>query len=269
MKTLRDSRVLITGGARGIGFAMAEAFAREGAEIILCDVQGELLEESYQRLVAAGYRARRYRFDVTDLGAIRDLTDWVHREVGTLHVLVNNAGVVFGGPFLDQPLDKHLLTYKVNIEGVVAMTHAFLGDLIAATEGHLVNVASASGFIGLPQGSTYASSKWAVIGFSESIRQELQQSHAHVGVTTVCPSYVSTGMFEGARAPILTNFLTPKSVAEKTVAAVKKNKPFVLEPWLVKLTPALMGMLPTFLSDKVADLTGASKSMHAWQGHGK
>jgi short-subunit dehydrogenase len=150
----------------------------------------------------------------------------------------------------------------------MTMTHAFLPDLIAAPRGHLVNLASASGFIGLPNGATYASSKWAVIGFSESIRLELRsQGHKNVDVTTVCPTYVDTGMFEGARPPRTTRVLTPDLLAAKIVEAVEQRKVWVLEPWIVKITPMLKSCLPTPVSDFLSDALGASSSMDNWRGH--
>lgn len=119
----------------------------------------------------------------------------------------------------------------MNTLGLVAMTHAFLPDLLAGTDGHVVNVASASAFIGLPFGATYASSKWAVLGFSESLALELcLQGHGHVHVTAICPSYVTTGLFDGARAPRLTRLLTADRVADLTVRAVLANKPHVRAP---------------------------------------
>jgi short-subunit dehydrogenase len=147
------------------------------------------------------------------------------------------------------------------------MAHAFLADLAERPEAHLVQIASASGFIGLPFGATYASSKWAVVGFSESIRMELRQTgRGHVGVTTVCPSYVQTGMFDGARAPRLTRLLTPERVATLTVRAVLRGRAFVLTPWLVRLTPILNAALPRRVFDPVARLFGATTSMASWHG---
>ena len=91
--------------------------------------------------------------------------------------------------------------------------------------------------------------------------------HDHVGVTTVCPSYVATGMFEGVKPPLLTRFLTPERLAKKIVDAMKNDQVFVLEPWMVKVTPLLMGALPARATDFLADFLGASSSMTEWRGH--
>src|SRR5262249_47081726 len=158
--------------------------------------------------------------DLTDSSRILGLREQVHGG-GPLDVLVNNAGIVFGGAFLDVPLERHFTTYRLNTESLVAMTHAFLPDLIAGSDGHVVNMGSASGFIGLPFGATYASSKWAVLGFSESLALEMELlGHRHVHVACVCPSYVTTGLFDGARPPRTTRMLTADRVADLTVRAV-------------------------------------------------
>ena len=268
MKSLAGKRVLITGGARGVGLALARAFGAESAVVLLSDLDDEALEAARGELEGRGVSCRSYHLDVTDLGSIEAAREKIHEEVGPIDVLVNNAGVVYGGPFLDVPVERHLATYRVNVDGVVAMTHAFLQDLLLAKEGHLVNVASASGFVGLPYGSSYASSKWAVVGFSESIRLELKKSgHHHVGVTAVCPLYVDTGMFEGAAPPRLTRFLKPEELGQKVLAAIRDDDAYVLEPWLAKLTPVLAHALPKKLSDLLAEIFGATTSMQSWKGH--
>jgi all-trans-retinol dehydrogenase (NAD+) len=268
MKEISGKRVLITGGAGGLGHAMARRFAAEGAELVLTDVVGATLRDMVADFVKRGVPCRGYELDVTDPAAILAVRDQVHAEAGPIAVLVNNAGIVHGGPFLEVPLARHLKTYRVNVDGVVAMTHAFLPDLIASPEGHLVNVASASGFVGLPFGSSYASSKWAVIGFGESLRLELKKlGHRHVGVTSVCPGYVDTGMFEGVKPPKLTKFLTADQVAGEVLDAIRQKSPFMLEPWLIKITPFLANSLPTPVTDLLSDLFGASTGMKSWKGH--
>lgn len=267
MRNLAGKRVLITGSASGIGRALAERLAAERAVLLMVDLNEALLEETARAMAAAGATVRPYVADVTDTPALVALRERVLAEGGPIDVLVNNAGVVFGGPFLDVPLEKHVLTYRINTLGLVTLTHLFLPDLIARPEAHLVNVASASGFIGLPFGSTYASSKWSVIGFSESIQQELALlGHHHVKVTIACPSYVSTGLFDGARPPFLTRLLTPERLADRVVSAITRERLWVLTPWLVKVTPALKGLLPTPMFNAISGLLGATSSMTGWKG---
>jgi short-subunit dehydrogenase len=269
MTDLQDKRVLITGGAQGIGLEMALKFAGRGAEIVIADLNEAKLGEATAKIEAAGAAAWGFPVDVTDPASIATLRARIAAEAGPIDVLVNNAGVVFGGPFIETPLERHFKTYEVNVLGVVAMTHAFLSDLIDRPESHIVHISSASGLVGLPFGSTYASSKWAVIGFSESIRAELRLlGHKHVHSTVVCPSYIGTGMFEGAEAPKATSILDPTDLAEKVVRGVERNRVHVLEPWIVKITPLLRELLPTAIYDKVAHLFGADTSMAQWTGHG-
>lgn len=267
VKTLRDKRVLVTGGASGIGRAIAARMAADGAILELADRDEKALADAAETLRRSGARVRTHVVDVTDTAQIAALRDAVHAGGGPLDVLVNNAGLVFGGAFQGVPLERHMTTYRVNVLGLVAMTHAFLPDLVASGDGHVVNVASASAFIGLPYGATYASSKWAVLGFSESLMLELElEGHGHVHVTAVCPSYVATGLFDGVRPPFGTRLLTPERVAERTVAAVLANRPRVSMPWLAQLTPILKGLTPLRLFYRFAARLGVNTSMMQWRG---
>jgi len=268
MKDFKDRVVLITGAGGGIGRLMAVEFAKRGARLVVLDKDGTAAEETAALVRNVGAEARGFELDVTDRPAILALREVVRRDFGRVAVLVNNAGVVFGGPLTKTPWERHQLTYDVNVFGVVAFTHAFLDDMLAEPQAHLVNIASASGFIGLPFGSTYASSKWAVIGFSESVRQELlTEGHRHVKVTTVCPSYIATGMFEGVKGPLLTPILKPQVIVDKILAAIEAERAWVLEPFMVKLTPFLRGVLPTSIFDWAGKLFGVSTSMMHWRGH--
>lgn len=265
--TLALKRVLITGGARGIGLALAERFADAGAELVLTDIDAEALDTAASGLRAAGNRCLAYPLDVTDPDNIAAVRDQLHLDAGGIDVLVNNAGIVHGGPFEEVPLDQHLRTYRINVEGTVAVTHVFFPDLLRSPAGHVVFIASASGFIGLPGGSTYASSKWATIGFGESIRAELaHRGRKDVGVTIVCPSYVDTGLFAGAEPPKTTRMLRPSELADKVVRGVEKKRVWVMEPWIVKITPLIKHGLPTRVGDMVSSVFGADSSMDRWTG---
>ncbi|MFY3744862.1 SDR family NAD(P)-dependent oxidoreductase [Anaeromyxobacter sp. Red801] len=267
MKAWKGKRVLITGAAAGIGRALAERLGARGAELILTDRDEAPLAATADAIRGAGAIATHHVLDVTKGAAILQVRDAIHASGGPIDVLVNNAGVVFGGAFLDVPLQKHLDTFSVNVLGLVSMTNAFLADLVGRPRAHLVNVASAAGLTAVPFASTYASSKWAVVGFSESIRLELARlGHRHVHVTTVCPLYVSTGLFEGARPPLFTSMLTAAQLADEIVEGVERDDVFVRTPWLVKLVPFLNGVLPTRLADALSTALGAAGSMEQWTG---
>ena len=269
MRTLVDKRVLITGGASGIGYAMAQRFGAQGARLVLTDINEPQLAQAATRLRDAGREVAEYRLDVTDPEDVARARDRINADGGPIDVLVNNAGIVFGGYLLDVPLERHLTTLNVNLLGPVILTHAFLPDLIARPDAHLVTIASLAGYGGAPGGSTYGASKWGVIGFSESIELELaKQGHTHVHVTTVCPGVVSTGLFEGARPLRLTSILTPDDVADAVVRGVLHDRGYVRTPWLVKVAPVLRGVLPHRTFNAVNAFFGGTTTMDAWTGRG-
>jgi all-trans-retinol dehydrogenase (NAD+) len=269
MRSLTDKRVLITGGASGIGYAIAQHAAAAGARIVLTDVNEPLLAQAATTLRDSGCDVAEYRLDVTDPDDVAATRERINADGGPIDVLVNNAGTVFGGYFLDVPLDRHLTTLEVNLQGPVILTHAFLPDLIDRPDAHLVNIASLAGYGGAPGGSTYGASKWGVIGFSESIDLELRrQGHTHVHVTTVCPGVVSTGLFDGTRPMRLTRTLRADDVAEAVVKGVLRNSSYVRTPWLVKVAPILRGVLPHRVFNSVNGFFGGTTAMDTWTGRG-
>ncbi len=269
MKTIAGKRVLITGSGHGLGLEIARAFARSGAEVLISDRDPRRVEDAVLRLRSQNFKAAGFVMDVTDAADVRAVREQILLDYGSIDVLVNNAGIVTGGAFLDVPLEKHLATYDVNSVGPVIVTHMFLPDLLAQSEGHLVNVASASALIPLPNAATYASSKWAVLGFTESLRDELRLAgHRNVTVTAVCPSYINTGMFNGVKAPLLTRLLTPEWLAGEIVNCVLNRLETLIAPKLVNLLPLAKATWPRRAFGWLLDLLGVSKSMANWQGHG-
>jgi short-subunit dehydrogenase len=267
MRTLDGTRILITGAASGIGRAMAERFTAAGALVLLTDVDDVQLARTAESMMKAGRDVRAYHLDVTDPDEIQAVRDTIHADVGVIDVLVNNAGVVFGGPFLDVPLDLHRTTVDVNVLGPVMLTHAFLPDLIARPEAHLVNIASMVGLVGAPGASTYAASKWAVLGLSESLELELRrQGHGHVHVTTVCPSLIRTSLFAGAGPIRLIPWLTPDRVADLVAGAILRDAPTLRVPFMVKLVPALRAALPHRTFNALIEALGGTTVMDSWTG---
>jgi all-trans-retinol dehydrogenase (NAD+) len=260
------SRVLITGAGHGLGFAIAEVFARAGASVVVSDLDGDRVQQAVAKIPGAC----GYALDVTNAKQIAEVRTRLNAEHGPIDILVNNAGIAFGGPFLDVPLGKHLTTINVNLSGLLAMTHAFLPDLLARPAGHLVNIASASAVIALPNATTYAASKWAVLGFTESLQEELRLlKHRHVCVTAICPGFIRTGLFTGADPGRLAGWLTPEQVAAAVVRAVERGREFVMLPWVLRAMYGLSAGLPRGMYKTLCRVMGVSKSMVGWQGHSK
>ena len=269
MKEVRGKLVLITGAAMGMGKLTAEKFAGAGAKLVLLDMNEEELDKTAREIGLRGTNVWKFVQDVTDREGIYALADRIQDEIGTVDILINNAGIVQGGALLetdDALLIKH---YEVNVFGCMWFMKAFLPGMIRKGEGHVVNMASASGLIGVPMLSAYASSKWALIGLSESMRLEMETlGHEGIKFSTICPSYVDTGMFKGVKPPLLTTFLKPNTMANKIFEAVVEEKTLVIEPFMVKLTPALKALLPGHVFDAISGLLGATTSARTWRGHG-
>ena len=199
LKTLQGKRVLVTGAASGIGRSTALAFAREGAELLLCDLDAGRIEPVRQQVVALGARCSTHGVDVSNEAAMHALADDVHRSGGALDVLVNNAGVAYLGSFFDSPVDSWNRVMNINLMGVVHGVRCF-GPTMHAAGGarRIVNVASLAGIAPAPNMTSYAASKFAVIGFSESLALELRLKESGVGVTIVCPGIINTPITRNA-----------------------------------------------------------------------
>jgi len=198
MSTIKGANVLVTGGANGIGKLMGLKCLQEGAaNLIIWDINEENLEKTQKEFNSKGYKnVSTYVVDVSNINDIEKSATEVLLEIGNIAILFNNAGIVAGKKkFWEYTASDIEKTIQINVSGVMHVTRVFMKDMIKQRKGHIINISSASALIGLPQGSVYASSKWAVLGWSESLRMELEQEGGDLHVTTVCPSYIDTGMF--------------------------------------------------------------------------
>lgn len=269
MKNVEGKNVLITGGAIGMGKIWANHFANDKARLILWDINESNLKAT-QKELKTKTDVHIDIVDVTDREKVYETVKKYDKEMGGVHVLVNNAGIVAAGNFLETPDEKLSATIDIDLKALMWTMKAVLPGMITRGEGHIVNISSASGFIGVPFMPSYTASKWGVIGLTESVRLEMKElGHRKIKFTLFCPSYVDTGMFKGAKAPLLSKILSPEEVIDIAYKAFKSDKYFVLEPWLVKVTPFLKGMLPTTVFDFISDVLGATGSMKNWTGHGK
>lgn len=271
MKNVRGKIVLITGAAMGMGRLYALQAAREKAKaVVLWDINPEGLAAVKAELEASGVRAHSDVVDVASLKHIRDAAARVIAEVGTPHVLINNAGVVRSSWFWEQDSERDTeFTMRINALAPMHITREFLPGMIASgADARVLNIASAAGTLSNPRMAVYAASKWAAIGWSDSVRLELEKAgHRHVKMTTFAPSYIRTGMFEGARGPLLTPLMDPDYAVRRAWRAMLAGKPLLLLPWSVNLSKVLRGVLPTRAWDTVGGRWfGVYRSMDEFKG---
>ena len=197
MKNLAGKNVLITGAGSGIGRSTALAFARHGAKLVLSDINQANLATVEREVTSLGAACLALTVNVADDNAMRAFADEVHAKFGALDVLINNAGIAYCGNFLDSPPESWQRLYDVNVKGVLSGCYLFLPKMIAAGGlRRVVNIASANGFAPLPTLAVYSASKFAVLGFSEALSMELEDTN--VGVTVVCPGAINTAITTGA-----------------------------------------------------------------------
>ena len=265
MTMISGSKALVTGGARGIGKLTAEGLLRRGAEVVLVDRDELSLRQTAGALSSCG----RLHTRVADLSRpteIAALSEDVLSAIGPIDILVNNAGIVRGGLIHELDDSDHELTLRVNTLAVILMTKYFLPPMLQRGRGHIVNIASASSFGGVARMASYAASKWAVLGFSESLIYELQLSDNQIQVTSICPGFIDTGMFDGASPPLLMPLLKPEKVASAIVQAIERDERIVIMPPMVRAARWLK-FLPDRVTDFLAHRFGINQSMNHWEGH--
>lgn len=261
MKSVSGKRVLITGGAMGLGKIYARLALEDGAsDVILWDLDETTLKQTAEELrgrAGSATSVHEHVVDVSDRDAVAEAARQVLDEIGVPHVVINNAGIVRGNDyFWETPDDLHdvELTIKINTLAPMYVTRAFLPKMIEQPEeARVVNIASAAGLTSNPRMAVYAASKWGAVGWSDSLRLELDQAgHDHVRVTTVCPYYIKTGMFEGASSAPLLPLLEPEKVCAKVWKAMRKGKPFLVMPKSVLLNETMKGVLPVPARDLIS-----------------
>jgi all-trans-retinol dehydrogenase (NAD+) len=271
MTKLAGKNVLITGSASGIGRLMAQKIAARGANVIMWDIDLDGLEKLSDQLQRWGYRASAYhQCDLSDREEIENTARRVLAEHGPVDVLINNAGIVSGKPLLELTDEAIKRTFDINTLALFRTTRCFLPGMIQKGAGHIVTIASAGGLIGVPKMTDYSASKFAAVGFDESLRVELKRlGHKNIRTTIVCPYFISTGMFKGVktRFPFLLPIMEPDDVASKIVGAIEKNKErLLLPPFVLALFPTRL--LPPALFDGVVSFFGINHTMDEFKGRG-
>lgn len=251
MTKIKNSCVLITGGASGIGRIMGRMALERGArKLAIWDIDEEKMAVAAAEFASLGSVAT-YKVDVSDSAAVEAAYARTRSECGDVDILVNCAGIVTGNKTFDRQSVRDIeRTMTINSVAPMVLALQALPDMIARDHGHICNIASAAGMISNPKMSVYVASKWAVIGWSDSVRIELRQAHSRVRVTTVAPYYINTGMFDGVRSRIFP-ILDPEATARKILCAIERNKDFRGIPWGFHFIRFWQGLLPTSWFDTV------------------
>lgn len=265
MKTFIDKKVLVTGAGSGIGRATAQALAKRGAYLYLCDIKQQGLDETLALIQGHGAQGSTHVCDVSDADEVKALAQTIHSDIAALDILVNNAGIGSAGRFVETSLDTWNKVVDVNLLGVVHGCHCFIPSMLTAKNGgHIVNLASAAAFVAPKDMPIYAATKFAVLGFSESLRADLHRDN--IGVSAICPGIINTNIvrdtvYEGAlgtgdtfKNDVIDMYqrrnYTPERVAIAILKAIEKNRavqPVSPEAWLMhygkRMFPGIMARL--------------------------
>ena len=273
MGALSGQVVAITGAAGGIGSALAQAFARQGAALALSDVDAQRLQELRASLAAHAVTVTVFSVDVAEVSQLRAWAAHIEQEHGQLDVLVNNAGVTRWGSFGGQRLADLQWVMRVNLDGTMQGCHVMLPLIQRSGSGTIVNIASMIALMEIPMQVSYTASKWAIRGFSRALRMEL--AGAGVQVITVLPGTIATDFLGNARAEdartqgVLARLMrrhgaSPERVARAVLRAIRRNSAEVrvgLDCHLVALAqrfvPFLLPAVVAFLSRRFQSVMAA------------
>jgi NAD(P)-dependent dehydrogenase (short-subunit alcohol dehydrogenase family) len=249
MSSLNGKVIAVTGGARGIGAATAQALATAGAQVAIGDLDAELATRSAQ-----AYGGLALPLDVTSQSSFAGFLDKVEAEFGRVDGLVNNAGIMVIGRHLDVPLDAQLKQLDINLRGVILGCHEVATRMVRSGGGQIVNIASLAGRIPSPGSAVYSGTKAAVIALSEALDAEL--SGQGVRVASVLPSFTSTGLIDGTTAPRLSPPISPEQVAAAVVGLFGKHRAVAAVPRSLAFGSAQWAAMPAWLKRWIGRKSG-------------
>jgi short-subunit dehydrogenase len=254
LRSLDGRRALITGAARGIGLATAKRLHEAGAKVVLADIDEDQVTQAAATLQAKGVAPQALSFDVRDEEAFSEAVAQLETDTGPVDILINNAGIMALGGFLDQGLASDQRQIDINLYGVIHGTRAVLPYMLQRREGAIVNIASVAGIVGTPNAAVYSASKFAVIGLTQALHMELTGCGVHLAY--VCPSLVRTELIAGAGQPRWPKPVLPSDVAETVYQAITRGKVDNFVPKAGRLSVLLPALLPRRIYEKIGAVLG-------------
>ena len=270
MTKIKGNNVLITGGASGIGRIMGRMALAKGARmLIIWDINESGIAAIVKEYEKLG-KVIGYRVDVSDTAQVKEMAKTTISECGNVDIVINCAGIVTSNATFDKMrTDEIERTMNINSIAPMIIAQLFLPHMIARGYGHICNIASAGGMISNPKMSVYAASKWAVIGWSDSVRIELKQMKSKVRFTTIAPYFINTGMFDGVKSRIFP-ILKPEPTAKKILYCIEKNRNFKGIPFGYHFIRFCQALLPTSIFDYIfGEVVGIFHAMDNFTGRQK
>lgn len=268
MKNLKDKTALITGGASGIGKIMARLLLKKGMKVIVWDIDNQKINETVNELSTHGQISGNC-VDVSNKSQIEDTSKELFNKGLKVDLLINNAGIVVGEYFHQHSSSDIEKTIAINTIAPMNLSLTFLEGMMERNEGHICNIASSASLVSNPKMAVYAASKWAVFGWSDSLRLEMKQLKKNIKVTTILPYYIDTGMFSGVQSKI--PILKPESAALSIIKAIEKNRKILSLPgYIYRTTRIAQALFPIHFFDWfVGQVLGIYKTMTTFTGHKK
>lgn len=263
-----NKTILVTGAASGIGKLFAETIAHhaDNCTLVLWDRNKEPLA-ALQSSLSEKATVITALLDITDVDLLRLDAEQLLKQGIIPDIILNSAGIVVGKLFHEHTMADIERTMLINTSGSMIVSHLFLEAMMERGSGTIVNMGSASAYIGNPRMSVYAASKWAIHGWSESLRLEMKSLRSKIHICTVIPSYIDTGMFEGVTSPLFVPLLTTEEIVTMMISGIARQKKEIKAPFMVHLVPFLKAFLPAALFDWLAgSVLGVYRSMDSFQG---
>lgn len=263
----KDKVVLITGSASGIGKIMTRKVLEKGVkEVVMLDYNLDGANAVKNEFAHFGKTIHTYQVDLSEQNQVLDVIAKIKAEIPKIDVLINNAGIIVGKNYVDHTVQDVNRTMDVNTISLMLLTNAFMPEMVNRNEGVICNIASMAGLTSTPKIAAYVTSKWAVVGFSETLWLEMKQAKSNVIINCVMPFYINTGMFDGVKSRVVP-ILDPEKVSTKIISNIENGKfrtPLPLPYWFIRTAQAL---IPNKIYDFVmGEIFGIYNSMEDFKG---
>jgi len=268
MTKIKNKTILITGGASGIGKIMSRLSLERNAKVIIWDIDENNIENTTKELSSLG-KIYSFVIDVSNIEQIESIAQQLKKDHGNIDVLINNAGIVVGKYFYEHSSAEINKTLNINSSAPMHICSQFLGSMMQNNSGHICNIVSSASLVANPKMSVYAASKWAIFGWSDSLRLEMKELKKKIKVTTILPYYINTGMFDGVQSRI--PILEAEATALTIIKAIEENKKIITIPgWIYRFTRFGQAFMSVDAFDWFAGIVmGIYKTMDDFKGRKK